>query len=72
MAIKSSTVVPRDDLRRHLNLRLAELGFTPVPLNGEPALEESLQRYIARNREKDRLLILRRKVGVFQQGFDNV
>ncbi len=56
MAIKSSTVVPRDDLRRHLNLRLAELGFTPVPLNGEPALEESLQRYIARNREKDRLL----------------
>lgn len=56
MALPILTVAARIDLRRQLNLRLADLGFTPVPIAGEPALNEALRQYIARNREKDRLL----------------
>lgn len=56
MAKSSNHDAARTDLRRHLNLRLAELGFAPVPVHGEVALDDSLLQYIARNREKDRLL----------------
>lgn len=56
MALTIPPIAARIDLRRQINLRLAELGFSPVALDGEPALDEALQQYIARNREKDRLL----------------
>ncbi len=56
MANSFENIAPRADLRRQLNLRLADLGFTPVPIDGEPGLDEALRQYIARNREKDRLL----------------
>ena len=46
----------RAGLQRHINLRLADLGFTPVAVAGEPALDDSLLKYIAHNHEKDRLL----------------
>ena len=46
-----------EDLHRHINLKLAELGFPTVPIPGEHrALEESLAQFIAHSREKDRLL----------------
>lgn len=44
-------------LHRHLNLKLAELGFAPVPPpGGGVALDATLEQFIAHGREKDRLL----------------
>ena len=46
-----------EDLHRHLNLKLAELGLPTVAIPGEHrALEDSLAQFIAHSREKDRLL----------------
>ncbi len=46
-----------EDLHRHLNLKLAELGLPPVPIPGvHQALDDSLAHFIAHSREKDRLL----------------
>jgi len=45
------------ELHRHINLKLAELGLTGVPLRGETqALDSLLESFIAQGREKDRLL----------------
>ena len=45
------------ELHRHINLKLAELGLTGVPLHGETqALDSLLESFIAQGREKDRLL----------------
>jgi len=45
------------DLHRHINLKLAELGMTGVPLpGGTHALDPLLESFIAHGREKDRLL----------------
>ncbi|HTI70500.1 MAG TPA: hypothetical protein VMF06_11075 [Candidatus Limnocylindria bacterium] len=44
-------------LHRHINLKLAELGFAAVPIPGEQdLLDPSLAHFIAHSREKDRLL----------------
>lgn len=46
-----------EELHRHVNLKLAELGLPGVPLRGEKAaLDASLASFIAHGREKDRLL----------------
>jgi hypothetical protein len=46
-----------EDLHRHLNLKLAELGLPTVPLPGtHRAMDDSLAHFIAHSREKDRLL----------------
>ena len=45
------------DLHRHINLKLAELGMTGVPVpGGITALDPLLESFIAHGREKDRLL----------------
>ena len=45
------------DLHRHINLKLAEMGMTGVPLSGGAAtLDSLLESFIAQGREKDRLL----------------
>ncbi len=45
------------ELHRHINLKLAELGMTGVPLFGETqAVDSQLESFIAQGREKDRLL----------------
>lgn len=47
----------RDALHRHLNLKLAELGYAPVPpAGGGAAFDATLQQFIEHGREKDRLL----------------
>ena len=44
-------------LHQHLNLKLAELGFSPIPLpGGGEALDATMALFIAHGREKDRLL----------------
>lgn len=50
-------IASSESLHRHLNLKLAELGFAPVPLPcGGAGLDETLAQMIAHGREKDRLL----------------
>lgn len=45
------------DLHRHINLKLAEMGMTGVPVSpGAATLDSLLESFISQNREKDRLL----------------